>query len=268
MTIIRLATFLITLLLTACATTTRPGAIGVTRQQLLIVPSATVEQMALTHYVDQYSRAKAAGRLIESGVEYDRLKLIGARLIRQTAVFRDDTRQWKWHLSLIDAPILNATCAPGGKITFYTGIMRQLNLTDSEIAAIMGHEIAHAVREHGREKVSQAMGQKLIISAATANSRTPAQTAALANEVGTILFTLPNSREKESEADRIGLELMARAGYDPSAAANVWRKMSIASRGKTQPEFLSTHPSNATRISELTSLQPVVKPLYDSAPKP
>lgn len=251
----------------SCASTTRPGAIGVERQQLLIVPAATVERMALVHYADQYNKAKAAGRLIESGPEYDRLKVIGGRLIRQTAVFRDDTRQWKWHLSLIDAPVLNATCSPGGKITFYTGIVRKLSLTDEEIAAIMGHEIAHAIREHGREKVSEAMGQQLFVSLASARTKSPEQNAALANQVAQILYVLPHSREKEAEADKIGLELMARAGYDPRAAINVWRKMSVAS-GKTDPEFMSTHPSNASRINELTALQPIVQSLYLSAPKP
>jgi len=255
------------LALAACASTTRPGAIGVNRQQLLIVPAETVERMALVQYADQFSKAKAAGRLIESGPEYDRLKTIGGRLIRQTAVFRDDTRQWKWHLSLIDAPVLNATCSPGGKITFYTGIIRQLNLTDDEIAAVMGHEIAHAIREHGREKVSEAMGQQLVVSLAAVNTRTPEQTAALANQVARVLYTLPNSREKESEADKIGLELMARAGYDPRAAINVWRKMS-ATGGQSPPEFLSTHPAHSTRINELTALQPAVAPLYAAAAKP
>lgn len=255
------------LALAGCASTTRPGAIGVERQQLLIVPAATVERMALVHYADQYSKAKAAGRLLESGPEYDRLKVIGGRLIRQTAVFRDDTKQWKWHLSLIDAPVLNASCSPGGKITFYTGIIRRLNLSDDEIAAIMGHEIAHAIREHGREKVSEAMGQQLVVSLAAASTKSPAQNAALANQVVQLLYTLPHSREKESEADKIGLELMARAGYDPRAAINVWRKMALAS-GQSTPEFLSTHPSDASRISELTALQPIVQPLYSSAPKP
>ncbi len=250
-----------------CASTTRPGSIGVERQQLLIVPAATVERMALAHYTDQYSKAKAAGRLIESGPEYDRLKMIGGRLIRQTAVFRDDTRHWKWHLSLIDAPVLNASCSPGGKITFYTGIIRKLSLTDDEIAAVMGHEIAHAIREHGREKVSEAIGQQLVVSLAAAGTKSPEQNAALANQVAQILYTLPHSREKEAEADKIGLELMARAGYDPRAAINVWRKMSTVS-GQSTPEFMSTHPSHASRIAELTALQPIVQPLYSSARNP
>jgi len=255
-------------LLLGCASTTRPGAVGVTREQFMLVPAADVERMAAVHYADQFNKAKSAGRLLNDGPEYDRLKVIGGRLIRQSAVFRDDTRQWKWNLTLIDAPVLNASCAPGGKITFYTGIIRQLNLTDDEIAAIMGHEIAHALREHGREKVSQAMGQQLVLALAAANSQQPAQTLAIANQVANVLFVLPNSRDKETEADKMGLELMARAGYNPLAAINVWRKMAVATRGQNPPEFLSTHPAHSTRINELSALQPIVRPLYEAAPKP
>lgn len=255
-------------LLLACASTTKPGVVGITREQFLIVPAANVERMAAVHYAAQFNKAKTAGSLIAAGPEFDRLRKIAGRLIRQSAVFREDTRQWKWHLTLIDAPVLNATCAPGGKITFYTGIIRQLDLTDDEIAAIMGHEIAHALREHGREKVSEAMGQQLVVKLAAAGSNQPEQNEYLANQVAQVLFTLPNSREKETEADKIGLELMARAGYDPRAAVNVWRKMSAAARGRTPPEFLSTHPSHSTRINELSALQPVVRPLYEAAPKP
>jgi len=251
-----------------CASSTKPGTVGVTRQQFMIVPAADVERMADVQYSDQFNKAKTAGKLITEGPEYARLRTIGGRLIRQSGIFRDDTKQWKWRLTLIDAPILNATCSPGGKITFYTGIIRQLDLTDAEIAAIMGHEIAHALREHGREKVSEAMGQQLLVNLAAANSNRPEQTLLVANQVAQILYALPNSREKETEADRIGLELMARAGYHPAAAINVWRKMAIASNGQNPPRFLSTHPTNADRIRDLTSLQSVVMPLYEAAAKP
>lgn len=259
---------LVTYFLIGCASSTRPGVVGVTREQLMIVPAADVERMAAVQYVDQISKAKSAGRLITEGQEYDRLRKIGARLIRQSVVFRDDIKQWKWNLTLIDAPVLNATCAPGGKITFCTGIIRQLSLTDDEIATIMGHEIAHALREHGREKVSEAMGQQLVVNLAAASSSKPEQTLYLANQVAQVLYALPNSREKETEADRIGLELMARAGYNPIAAVSVWRKMAVASKGQSSPQFLSTHPSHGARINDLSALQPLVRPLYDAAPKP
>ena len=254
--------------LAGCGTTTHPGAVGVTRQQLLIVPAETVERMALTHYADEGIKAKKAGKLIDSGPEYERLRTIGKRLIAQTSVFRDDTKQWKWALTLIDAPILNASCAPGGKITFYTGLVRQLDLTDAEIAAVMGHEIAHALREHGREKVSEAMGQQLLVGLATAKTQNPQLSAALTNQVANVLYQLPNSREKETEADRMGLELMARAGYDPQAAVSVWQKMTQAEKGKSPPEFLSTHPSHETRIADLEKLQGVARPLFEAAGRP
>lgn len=225
--------------------TTRPGAIGVTREQRLLVPAETVERMAHARYANRKIRARAAGRLVRSGPEYERLRAIGTRLVAQTTVFRDDSRHWRWQLTLIDAPVMNATCAPGGKITFYTGLLRRLHLTDEEIAAVLGHEIAHALREHGREKVSEAVAAQL----------------------ARVLCSLPGSREKESEADRIGLELMARAGYDPQGAVTLWRKIAARQRRK-KPEFLSTHPSPATRIQELRALLVTVWPLYEAAPKP
>ncbi|RJF95304.1 M48 family metallopeptidase [Noviherbaspirillum saxi] len=253
------------LLLGACASTTKPGVVGVTRQQLLLVPAATVERMALVSYAQQAEKAKAQGKLITSGEEYDRLLRIANRLKAQVGVFREDTRDWKWQLILIDAPVLNATCAPGGKITFYTGIVRQLKLSDDEIAAIMGHEFAHALREHGRERVSQAVAQNAITTAALAGAQNRQTQVALANQFAQYLFVLPNSRQNESEADGIGLELAARAGYDPRAAISLWQKMGRASEGKNTPEFLSTHPANTTRINEISALLPTVLPLYDAA---
>lgn len=253
--------------LTACASTTRPGAVGVEREQLLLISAAEVERAAATQYASQANKARNDGKLITSGPEFERLRKIANRIIAQAGVFRDDTKKWSWRLSLIDSPALNATCMPGGKITFYTGIIRRLKLTDPEIAAIMGHEVAHALREHGRERVSRAMGQELLLQLVLGGNANSAEQIKFAQQIGTVLVTLPNSRENESEADRIGLELSARAGYDPMGAVSVWRKMAAASGGGTF-EFLSTHPSHATRINELTQLQAVVRPLYDQAAKP
>ncbi|WP_151636204.1 M48 family metallopeptidase [Noviherbaspirillum aerium] len=253
------------ILLSGCASTTKPGAVGVTRQQVMLVSSATVERMALTSYAQQAQQAKAQDRLITSGPEYDRLLRIADRLKGQVGVFREDTRQWKWQLMLIDSPLLNATCAPGGKVTFYTGIVRRLKLTDDEIAAIMGHEFAHALREHGRERVSQAVAQQAITAGALAATQNSQAQVALANQFAQYLFVLPNSRQNESEADSIGLELAARAGYDPRAAISLWQKMAAAADGKSPPEFFSTHPASATRISEISAMLPTVLPLYEAA---
>ena len=255
-------------LLSACANTTRPGAVGVNRSQFMMASSEDVNRLSAASYSEQNQKAKEKNILVTSGPTYDRLKFIANRLIPQTEAFRDDTRQWDWRLTLIDEPILNASCAPGGKITFYTGIIEELNLTDDEIAAIMGHEIAHALREHGRERVSQAAAQNILVNIAMAVAGPYGSAVSAANQVAQYAIVLPNSRENESEADAIGLELAARAGYNPMGAITVWQKMLKATKGNSSPEFLSTHPSGETRIEQLTALMPSVEPLYKAAPKP
>lgn len=255
-------------LLSACANTTRPGAVGVNRSQFMMASSEDVNRLSAASYSEQNQKAKEKNILVTSGPTYDRLKFIANRLIPQTEAFRDDTRQWDWRLTLIDEPILNASCAPGGKITFYTGIIEQLNLNDDEIAAIMGHEIAHALREHGRERVSQAAAQNILVNIAMAVAGPYGSAVSAANQVAQYAIVLPNSRENESEADAIGLELAARAGYNPRGAISVWQKMLKATKDKSTPEFLSTHPSGETRIEQLTVLMPSVEPLYKAAPKP
>jgi predicted Zn-dependent protease len=253
-------------LLVACANTSRPGVVGVERSQFMMISAAQIDRMSAISYEQQAKAAQKKKILITSGPEYERLKTIANRLIPQTAVFRDDTRNWNWGLQLIDSPIVNATCAPGGRITFYSGIINKLNLTDDEIAAIMGHEIAHAVREHGREQVSQALAQNIISNVALAAAGAgSAQSIDAANQIMQYVLVLPNSRQNEREADAIGLELAARGGYDPRAAITLWQKMSKESQGKNPPEFLSTHPSNENRIKELSTLIPKVMPLYEAA---
>ena len=255
-------------LLSACANTTRPGAVGVNRSQFMVASSDDVNRLSAASYNEQNQKAKEKNILVTSGPTYERLKFVANRLIPQTEAFRDDTRQWDWRLTLIDAPTLNATCAPGGKITFYTGIIEQLNLNDDEIAAIMGHEIAHALREHGRERVSQAAAQNILVNLAMAVAGPYGSAVNAANQVAQYAIILPNSRENESEADAIGLELAARAGYNPMGAISVWQKMLKANKDKSTLEFLSTHPSGETRIEQLTALMPAVEPLYKVAPKP
>ena len=253
-------------LLVACANTSRPGVVGVQRSQFMMISAGQIDRMSAVSYEQQAKAAQKKNILITSGPQYERLKTIANRLIPQTAVFRDDTRGWNWGLQLIDSPIVNATCAPGGRITFYTGIINKLNLTDDEIAAIMGHEIAHAVREHGREQVSQALAQNLISNVALAAAGAgSAQSIDAANQIMQYILVLPNSRQNEKEADAIGLELAARGGYDPRAAITLWEKMSKESKGKYPPEFLSTHPSNENRIKDLSALIPKVMPLYEEA---
>lgn len=255
-------------LLSACASTTRPGVVGVNRSQFMMASSEEVNRASAISYNDQNQKAKDKNILVTSGTNYERLKLVANRIIPQTEAFRDDAKQWDWRLTLIDAPVLNATCAPGGKITFYTGLIEQLNLNDDEIAAIMGHEIAHALREHGRERVSQATAQNLLATIASVVAGPYGSAVSAANQVAHYAIVLPNSRENESEADAIGMELAARAGYNPMGAISVWQKMLKATKNKSAPEFLSTHPSGETRIEQLTALLPAVEPIYKAAPKP
>ena len=256
-------------LLVACTSTSRPGVVGVERSQFMMISAAQIERISASSFEQQAKAAQKKNVLITSGPQYERLKTIANRLIPQTAVFRDDTHSWNWGLQLIDSPLVNATCAPGGRITFYSGIINKLNLTDDEIAAIMGHEIAHAVREHGRERVSQAMAQNVIANVALAAAGAgSAQSIDAANQIMQYVLVLPNSRQNEKEADAIGLEIAARGGYDPRAAITLWEKMSKESKGKNPPEFLSTHPSNENRIKELAALMPRVMPLYEAAKRP
>ena len=256
-------------LLVACANTSRPGVVGVERTQFMMISAAQIDRISASSFEQQAKAAQKKNILITSGPQYERLKTIANRLIPQTAVFRDDTHSWNWGLQLIDSPLVNATCAPGGRITFYSGIINKLNLTDDEIAAIMGHEIAHAVREHGRERVSQAMAQNVIANVALAAAGAgSAQSIDAANQIMQYVLVLPNSRQNEKEADAIGLEIAARGGYDPRAAITLWEKMSKESKGKNPPEFLSTHPSNQNRIKELSALMPRVMPLYEAAKRP
>ena len=258
-----------TCLLVACTSTSRPGVVGVERSQFMMISAAQIERISASSFEQQAKAAQKKNVLITSGPQYERLKTIANRLIPQTAVFRDDTHSWNWGLQLIDSPLVNATCAPGGRITFYSGIINKLNLTDDEIAAIMGHEIAHAVREHGRERVSQAMAQNVIANVALAAAGAgSAQSIDAANQIMQYVLVLPNSRQNETEADAIGLEIAARGGYDPRAAITLWEKMSKESKGKNPPEFLSTHPSNENRIKELAALMPRVMPLYEAVKRP
>jgi Zn-dependent protease with chaperone function len=256
-------------LLVACTSTSRPGVVGVERTQFMMISAAQIDRISASSFEQQAKAAQKKNILITSGPQYERLKTIANRLIPQTAVFRDDTRTWGWGLQLIDSPMVNATCAPGGRITFYTGIINKLNLTDDEIAAIMGHEIAHAVREHGREQVSQALAQNVFSNVALATAGPgSAKSIDAANQIMQYVLVLPNSRQNEKEADAIGLEIAARGGYDPKAAITLWEKMSKESKGKNPPEFLSTHPSNQNRIKELAALMPRVMPLYEAVKRP
>jgi len=252
--------------LAGCETvsTTAPGAIGVERKQLMWVSEADVEQSATQAYALEMSKARQAGRLNANPTQTERVRAIAGRLIKQTTVFRPDAAGWAWDVNVQENKELNAYCMPGGKIMVYSGLIEQLKLSDAELATVIGHEMAHALREHSREAVSRAYAQQLGLGALGALAGLGQDTMQLAGMVSNVTFTLPRSRVQESEADSVGLELMARAGYDPHAALSLWQKMGQASQNGT-PAFLSTHPTSSTRLEDLRALLPRVLPLYEAA---
>ena len=255
----------VTIALAACATTTEKGAVGVERSQLLLVSSAEMDQSARAAYQNVLKEQGAKGAVNRNPQQVERVRRIAARLIPQTGVFRKDAPGWTWEVNVITSPEINAWCMPGGKIAFYTGILEKLQMTDDEVAAVMGHEIAHALREHGRERASQQMATSVgagIVGSALGVGQGGAD---LVGMVGQITFLLPYSRLHETEADRMGVELAARAGYDPRAATLLWQKMAKLSGGGGPPALLSTHPSNEERIKDLGVFSQRVLPLYDQA---
>jgi len=258
------------ILLAGCqaVNTTSGGAVGVERKQYMFSMLSTdeVNQMYAQSYQQTLGEASTKGVLDKSSADAKRVQAIANRLIAQAPKFRPDAAQWQWEVNVIKSDELNANCGPGGKIIVYTGLIDQLKLTDAEIAAVMGHEIAHALREHGREAMSKAYGIEMARSGAGALLGLGQDSMALADTVVNYSMTLPNSRANENEADLIGLELSARAGYDPNAAITLWNKMSKASEG-APPEFMSTHPASSSRIASLQAAIPKVMPLYQAAKK-
>lgn len=256
------------LVIAGCTTvqTTRPGVVGVEREQTMLASAATVNRQAESAYRQTLQQAAKKGKLNEDPAQVERVRRIASRLIAATGTFRPDAAAWKWEVNVLSSKDVNAWCMPGGKIAVYTGLLEKLQPTDDELAAVVGHEMAHALREHGREKSGQSMG--LGIAAAIGGvligsyfGIDPSLGQNVLGTVGDLAFMRPNSREMEQEADRVGVELTARAGYDPRAAISLWEKMRQVSDGET-PQWLSTHPSHETRIGDLKVNADRVEPLY------
>jgi predicted Zn-dependent protease len=229
-----------------------------------LVPAGQLEQSAAQQY-GQLKADAAAHRALAPATDPQllRLRRIAQRLIPQALAWNPRAREWNWEVNLIGSRQINAFCMPGGKIAFYTGILEQLKLSDDEVAMVMGHEMAHALREHARARIAKnvatnvganllsqwlgagAIGQQVIGSSAR-------------------LLTLSFSREDETEADLVGMELAARAGYDPRSGITLWQKMSAANKG-APPQWLSTHPASSTRIADIERNLPRVMPLYERA---
>ena len=253
------------LVLAGCQTiqTTQGGAVGVDRGQSMLVSAAEVEQASAQQYAQVIEAARNKGLLNRDRQMLTRVRGIANRLIPQTAAFRSDAPGWRWEVNVIESNELNAWCMAGGKIAFYRGLIDRLKLSDDEIAAVMGHEIAHALREHARERVSQAMVTNIGVSVLSAAVGLGQPGAELMGTVAKVSFELPNSRLHETEADSMGVELAARAGYDPRAAIGLWDKMAAHSNG-APPQWLSTHPSHANRKAELARDAARVLPIYEA----
>ncbi len=250
--------------ISGCQSTTAGGATDSSRSQLLLISSADVNEGAAVAYKKELNKARSAKALNTNAAYTRRVKNISKRLIAQVGVFRPDALKWKWEVNVLNSNEVNAYCMPGGKIAVYTGIISKLNLTDDELAAVIGHEISHALREHSREQISQQIATEQTISIASSLAGLSSSSKSLAGKASELVLTLPFSRTMESEADIMGMELMARAGYNPEAAINIWKKMAQLGGGST-PEILSTHPSDSSRIANLESQLPKVMPLYEAS---
>ncbi len=231
------------------------------RKQLVLVSEEQAQASSTQAYAQTLAEAQKKGKLSTNAALNSRVKRITDRLIAEAKVMYPPSRDWNWSVAVIDEPTVNAWCMPGGKMAIYTGIVNKLNLNDDEIAQIMGHEISHALLGHGRERMSRALATQggLMLGSIVAG-----QDLSALGPVADIALTLPNSRGAESEADRYGLELAARAGYDPRAAVRLWEKMAAAS-GNGPPQFLSTHPAPGNRIQALNALVPKMMPIYEKA---
>ncbi len=243
------------LLLSACATSPTG------RRQLMLVSEDTAISSSAQAYTQEMGKIQKEGKLSTDRALIQRVNTITQKLVAQAVAVRPDSADWKWSVAVIDDPKnVNAWCMAGGRMAIYTGLIEQLNPTDDEIAQVMGHEISHALANHTAEKMSVAMASSIgVLAVGVATDNQGAATAGAA--AAALAVTLPNSRAAESEADEIGIELAARAGYDPAAAVTLWRKMNNLPGGKP-PQFLSTHPDPANREKTLAALVPKMDPYY------
>ena len=232
-----------------------------------LVPAEQVEQAAAQQFVQMQSQARQQRALApDDHPQLVRLRYIAKRLIPFTPPWNPRAKQWRWEVILIGSSQVNAFCMPGGKIAFFWGILARLQLNDDEVAMIMGHEMAHALREHARERMGKSFATRGALELGSALLGL-GNTGRLVAGMGEQLLTLVFSRDDESEADLVGMELAARAGYDPAAGITLWQKMGEVSKGGP-PEFLSTHPKGPTRIKDIEASLPKVLPLYERAPRP
>ena len=243
----------------------RPSA--ATRALMKMVPADQLEAAAGQQYQKLLRDAQAQNAVAPAEhPQLKRLRAIAERIIPHTKPWNSRAAAWRWEVNLIGSAQVNAFCMPGGKIAFYSGILSKLQLNDDEVAMIMGHEAAHALREHARERIAKNNGTQLGVQGLSVILGLGGLgQAALA--AGSQLLSLRFSREDETEADLVGLDLGARAGYDPGAGVTLWQKMLAANKG-APPQWMSTHPAGETRIRDIQSKLPKVQPVYASAAKP
>ncbi|MDB5942524.1 MAG: peptidase [Ramlibacter sp.] len=229
-----------------------------------LVPADEVEKAAGLQYHELMQQAAAKRALAQPDhPQLQRIRAVAQRLIPQAPAWNERAANWKWEVNLIGSNQINAFCMPGGKIVFYSGILDQLKLTEDEIAMVMGHEMAHALREHARERMAKgaltSVGANVLVQVLGMGQVGQALTG-----YGAQLLSLKFSRSDESEADLVGMEIAARAGYDPRAAVTLWKKMGQAAKA-SPPQWISTHPSGTSRIAQLQKNLPKVMPLYERA---
>jgi len=258
-----IATLVVVALVTIACATSPTG-----RRQLMLVSEDQAIASSKEAYVQSMGKLKAEGKLVSDPKLLARVEQITERLVAQAVRMRPDSARWEWSVEVIDEPkTVNAWCMAGGRMAVYTGLILKVDPTDDELAQVMGHEIAHALANHTAEKMSVSMASQLGVIAAGMASDKPGQTMAIAAAAAALAVQMPNSRTAEAEADRIGIELAAKAGYDPKAAATLWQKMGAVG-GNGPPAFLSTHPGPEQRQQKLAQLEPKMRPFYEAAGTP
>lgn len=257
------------LLVSGCATNAMTG-----RKQLALVSEKTVIEKSDSMYMSLVDSYDKKGKLSKDPEINERVRTITNRLVHRAIEYRPETVSWNWQVNVIEDETPNAFCMPGGKMGVNTGLFEKIQPTDDELAQVMGHEISHALANHGAEKMSnQILGQIIVGTVAVAaaasegnNGRYNQNTQRAVQDiaaVGTAAFiTLPNSRTAETEADKMGVEIAAQAGYDPAAAITIWEKMMAATKQESRGDFWSTHPSPPNRIDAFKALQAPMQQIY------
>lgn len=260
----------ISLSLSGCVTNTMTG-----RSQLMIVSEDAAINKSSSLYSSMISAYDKEKKLSDHAETNQRMQQITNRLVERAVLYKPESQKWKWQVNVVESNEINAFCMAGGKMAVYTGLLEKVKPTDDELAQVMGHEIAHALANHTAEKMSVDILTKIAVATATVavaaasngtqqQNNNQVQTAnQLAILAGSAFVTLPNSRGAETEADKLGIEIAAQAGYHPAASITLWEKMMEATGNKNKGDFLSTHPSPPNRIEALRALQAPMLKIYE-----